>query len=486
MDRLGEGVSKILEKLKLSDSGSTKSNKKKGETTAEPVDTGNGPFKDKFLRRSRWRLSSPGPGSMAAGVVERRVRLRDSDPQEAAVERSHRLSLDLHQYSSGEWEERPRALQRYSAGDLGGELGLRVNPPGRQPIGAVSARSSFASTASNSSKRSSTSLALESGYSNRTSGISLGYDQRHASPFPELQESLHLLWQQDNRHSYPPALGSFPVHLPIRHSITGYVELAPRGPEPQVSVGVGFKEDSKLGLGAAGAEEEKPGWDKRLTPVPKTSQARGQEPDNREDYFGTCIECNKGIYGQNNACRALDCLFHTHCFVCCSCGRTLRGKAFYNVNGSVYCQEDYMFSGFQEAAEKCCVCGHLILEKILQALGKMYHPGCFRCVVCNKSLDGIPFTVDLAHQVYCVMDYHKIFGPKCTACGQPILPSEGSENIVRVISMDNEYHFECYHCEDCGLQLSDKEGFCCFPLDGHLLCYTCHIQRQASSKSTYN
>lgn len=211
--------------------------------------------------------------------------------------------------------------------------------------------------------------------------------------------------------------------------------------------------------------------------APTERLEREMDDHQKADYFGTCVKCSEGVYGTGQACLAMGKLYHDACFTCVACSRKLRGKAFYSVNGKVFCEEDIMYSDFQQSAGTCFLCGGEIKDMILQALGNSYHSDCFRCVICNECLDGVPFTVDSENKIYCVQDYHKVLAPKCAACGLPILPPEGSDETIRVVSMDKDYHVECYHCEDCGLELNDEDGHRCYPLENHLFCHSCHVKR---------
>lgn len=58
-----------------------------------------------------------------------------------------------------------------------------------------------------------------------------------------------------------------------------------------------------------------------------------------------------------------------------------------------------------------------------------------------------------------------------------ITPVEGTEETVRVVAMDKDFHVDCYICEECGMQLTDEPDKRCYPYEGRLMCRSCHIQK---------
>lgn len=191
-----------------------------------------------------------------------------------------------------------------------------------------------------------------------------------------------------------------------------------------------------------------------------------------EDYFGRCASCGENVVGEGTGCTAMDQVFHVDCFVCMTCSSKLRGKPFYAVDKKAYCEPCYV-----NTLETCTICSKPIMERILRATGKAYHPHCFTCVVCQRSLDGIPFTVDASNHIHCIEDFHKKFAPRCCVCHEPIMPAPGQEETVRIVALDRDFHVQCYRCEDCGSLLSEGENQGCYPLDGHVLCKNCNSGR---------
>ena len=54
---------------------------------------------------------------------------------------------------------------------------------------------------------------------------------------------------------------------------------------------------------------------------------------------------------------------------------------------------------------------------------------------------------------------------------------EGTEETVRVVAMEKDFHVDCYVCEVCDMQLTDEPDKRCYPLGEHLLCRGCHLTK---------
>ncbi|KAJ8354978.1 hypothetical protein SKAU_G00225450 [Synaphobranchus kaupii] len=166
-----------------------------------------------------------------------------------------------------------------------------------------------------------------------------------------------------------------------------------------------------------------------------------------------CGSCGQALSRSQPAVRAMDKLFHSECFCCMNCKRTLQGQQFYDRDGQPQCEDCYV-----DSLAVCARCGER---------------GDRPC-----SLEGAPFITDDDNNPYCVADYHRRFSPLCVSCNEPIVPDAGSEETVRVVALEKNFHLKCYRCEDCARPLSieaDSDG--CYPLDGRILCMKCHTQR---------
>lgn len=112
------------------------------------------------------------------------------------------------------------------------------------------------------------------------------------------------------------------------------------------------------------------------------------------------------------------------------------------------------------------------------------------------------------------------FSPLCVSCNDPIVPDAGSEETIRVVALEKNFHLKCYRCEvrrfllviftylhalevkkllnkyvfkyktfslqDCTRPLSieaDENG--CYPLDGRILCMKCHTLRARQAKQWF-
>lgn len=178
---------------------------------------------------------------------------------------------------------------------------------------------------------------------------------------------------------------------------------------------------------------------------------------------GNCASCHKLIVGK--MITALGKTWHPEHFTCAQCGQEMGTSPFFERGGLAYCQEDYhcLFS------PRCAYCAAPVLEKVLTAMDKTWHPEHFFCAHCGKVFGDDGFH-EKNGKPYCQKDFLAMFSPRCKACERPVM-----ENYLS--ALQGVWHPECFVCGDCCSSFTTGSFF---ELDGHPYCELHYHQRRGS------
>ncbi|XP_027719999.1 paxillin isoform X2 [Vombatus ursinus] len=178
---------------------------------------------------------------------------------------------------------------------------------------------------------------------------------------------------------------------------------------------------------------------------------------------GVCGACKKPIAGQ--VVTAMGKTWHPEHFVCTHCQEEIGSRNFFERDGQPYCEKDYhnLFS------PRCFYCNGPILDKVVTALDRTWHPEHFFCAQCGAFFGPEGFH-EKDGKAYCRKDYFDMFAPKCGGCARAIL-----ENYIS--ALNTLWHPECFVCRECFTPFINGSFF---EHDGQPYCEVHYHERRGS------
>eukprot|EP01113_Clastostelium_recurvatum_P005978 TRINITY_DN1269_c0_g1_i2.p1 TRINITY_DN1269_c0_g1~~TRINITY_DN1269_c0_g1_i2.p1 ORF type:complete len:266 (+),score=40.58 TRINITY_DN1269_c0_g1_i2:114-911(+) len=152
--------------------------------------------------------------------------------------------------------------------------------------------------------------------------------------------------------------------------------------------------------------------------------------------------------------------YHGACFSCTHCNVSLDGVGFLERDGQPFCEAHY-HAGF---GTPCHACKKPIIGDGATAVGKNYHFQCLKCAKCNRVLEGGRFW-EFGGQAYCEPDYHASKGMLCAGCAGPIAAGRVINALGKKWHPE---HFTCSGCQTGlnGKSFAEVEGLAyCEPCD---------------------
>ncbi|XP_075117748.1 transforming growth factor beta-1-induced transcript 1 protein isoform X2 [Leptodactylus fuscus] len=163
------------------------------------------------------------------------------------------------------------------------------------------------------------------------------------------------------------------------------------------------------------------------------------------------------FHKQNTVVTALGHTWHPEHFVCAHCKSHIGSTNFFEKDGRPYCERDY----FALYAPRCALCDLPILQNLVTALGRTWHPEHFCCKICRKPIGEEGFH-EKDEDPYCSYDYYRIFGTVCAGCSEPVTESY-------ISALNGLWHPQCFVCHVCRTPFLNGSFF---ENDGLPLCET--------------
>nr|XP_015827505.2 uncharacterized protein pxnb isoform X1 [Nothobranchius furzeri] len=275
----------------------------------------------------------------------------------------------------------------------------------------------------------------------------------------------------------PPPLHNFPAPKqgpppPARHTPNRPPPVEPAPPAaPKVLVSVGcqteydpvFPSIQIMAQGKAAGPGGPPTQVNKLDNMLGSLQSDLNKLGVQTVAKGVCGACCKPIVGQ--VVTAMGRTWHPEHFVCTHCQEEIGSRNFFEREGQPYCEKDYhnLFS------PRCYYCNGPILDKVVTALDRTWHPEHFFCAQCGSFFGPEGFH-EKDGKAFCRKDYFDMFAPKCGGCARAIL-----ENYISALNC--LWHPECFVCRECFTPFVNGSFF---EHDGQPYCEVHYHERRGS------
>ncbi|XP_044060395.1 four and a half LIM domains protein 1a isoform X1 [Siniperca chuatsi] len=161
----------------------------------------------------------------------------------------------------------------------------------------------------------------------------------------------------------------------------------------------------------------------------------------REDG-NRCQGCYKVVMPGSQNVEYKKKVWHEECFTCFECKQPIRTQSFLTKGDDIYCAPCHD----KKFAKKCFHCKQPITSGGISYQDQPWHSECFVCHTCRKTLAGARFTSH-ENKVYCVDCFKTDVAKKCHGCKNPITGFGHGTNVVNYEGYSwHEYCFNCKKC----------------------------------------